>query len=119
MSDEAERIRLASLDKFRLWLPEEEPQDERKMAEVEVEKDVEGGPTGVPIKRVHAWVLVRAGKRDVKETVFVEASTGRVYSLSAAPYLGIEAVWNNENYWINVKIDKVPSEVGSAVMLSL
>lgn len=54
-------------------------------------------------KRVHAWVLVRAGKRDVAEHFFIEASTGRTYSLRDAPYLGIECVWNHENYWVNMQ----------------
>ena len=112
LADEAEKFRLASLDKFQLWLPEAEPEDERKISESEVERDREGGSTGVPIKRVHAWVFVCAGKRDVKESVFVEPSTGRVYTLTASPYVGIESVWNNENYWINLQVDKAVSEVG-------
>ena len=33
-------------------------------------------------QRVHAWVLVRAGKRDVPEHFFVEPSTGRRYAVS-------------------------------------
>lgn len=115
LADEAERVRLASLDKFQLWLPEAEPDDERKMSESEVERDREGGSTGVPIKRVHAWVLVYAGKRDVRESVFVEPSTGRVYTLTASPYVGIESVWNNENYWINLHVDKPVSEVSRQI----
>lgn len=54
-------------------------------------------------KRVHAWVLVRAGKRDVADHFFLEPSTGRVYSLREAPYERIEAVWSHENYWINMQ----------------
>lgn len=54
-------------------------------------------------KRVHAWVLVRAGKRDVTDHVFIEPSTGRAYSLREAPYLRVEAVWNHENYWVNMQ----------------
>jgi hypothetical protein len=51
-------------------------------------------------------VLVCAGARDVKEHVFIEASTGRAYSPKHSPYLGIESVWNHLNYWINVTPDK-------------
>jgi hypothetical protein len=54
-------------------------------------------------KRVHAWVLVRAGKRDVPEHFFLEATTGTRYSLREAPYVSIEAVWNHENYWVNMQ----------------
>jgi len=32
-------------------------------------------------RRVHAWVLLKKGKRGVKESVFLEPSTGRSYSL--------------------------------------
>ncbi|RHZ18302.1 hypothetical protein DYB37_011075, partial [Aphanomyces astaci] len=39
-------------------------------------------------KRVHAWVL---------------PSTGRKYPVRASPYLRIEAVWNHQNYWVNMQ----------------
>lgn len=54
-------------------------------------------------KRVHAWVLIRAGKRDVAETFYLEPSTGQRYALSDSPYLLIESVWNHENYWVNMQ----------------
>jgi hypothetical protein len=37
-------------------------------------------------KRVHAWVLLKKGKRGVKETVFLEPSTGRAYPLKNSLY---------------------------------
>ena len=52
-------------------------------------------------KRVHAWVLVRAGKREVDETVFIEPTTARRYPVDASPYQGLECVWNHVNYWVN------------------
>ena len=61
-------------------------------------------------KRVHCWVLVRGGKRGVPEMVFIEPSTARVYPVSESPYLGIEAVWNAKNYWVNMQTEK---ELGS------
>ncbi|KAL3673419.1 hypothetical protein V7S43_001131 [Phytophthora oleae] len=54
-------------------------------------------------KRVHAWVLVRAGKREVSEHFYLEPSTGRSYSLTDSPYTSIESVWNHENYWVNMQ----------------
>ena len=54
-------------------------------------------------KRVHAWVLVRGGKRDVEEMLFVEPTTARIYPVSESPYLGIESVWNSKNYWVNMQ----------------
>eukprot|EP00741_Cyanophora_paradoxa_P015016 tig00020830_g14487.t1 len=53
--------------------------------------------------RVHCWVLIQAGKREVPEHVFIEPSTGRVYPVHASPYRGIESVWNNANYWVNMQ----------------
>ncbi|KAJ0405407.1 hypothetical protein ATCC90586_009446 [Pythium insidiosum] len=55
-------------------------------------------------RRVHAWVLVRAGKRGVADHFFIEPTTGRLYSIREAPYLAIESVWNHENYWVNMQL---------------
>ncbi|CAM9530295.1 unnamed protein product, partial [Phaeothamnion confervicola] len=35
----------------------------------------------------------------VRETVLVEPSTGVVYSPGKAPYLSLEAMWNDKNFW--------------------
>ena len=37
-------------------------------------------------RRVHAWVLVRAGSREMAETVFIEPTTARKYPINASPY---------------------------------
>ena len=49
---------------------------------------------------VHAWVLVKAGARDVQADTFVEVTSGRTYAPAACPYYGIEFAWNHENYWV-------------------
>jgi len=54
-------------------------------------------------KRAHAWVLVKRGRRDVTEDVFIEPSTGTIYPVSNSPYLGVDSVWNERNYWVNVQ----------------
>lgn len=53
--------------------------------------------------RCHAWVLVVAGKREVPETFFIEASTGVAVSPLNTSYHGIEAVWNSKNFWANMQ----------------
>ena len=53
--------------------------------------------------RIHSWVLVLHGKREVAESFFIEPSTGRAHSLQYDGYLGIESVWSNENYWVNMQ----------------
>lgn len=55
--------------------------------------------------RVHAWVLVRPGKRDSEGFVFVEPSTGEVKPCKDCPYMQVEAVWNAKNYWVNMQPD--------------
>lgn len=48
-------------------------------------------------KRVHSWVLVK-GKG---EAFFVEPATGFRHSITDPSYIGIESVWNHENYVVN------------------
>jgi hypothetical protein len=54
-------------------------------------------------RRLHCWVLVRAGRRGVDSHVFVEPSTGRCFPVEDAPYDCIESVWNHRNYWVNMQ----------------
>lgn len=56
-------------------------------------------------RRVHVWVLVRAGCRGIERDLYIEATTGRIYETNAKnlPYEKIESVWNENNYWVNVQ----------------
>ena len=54
-------------------------------------------------RRVHSWVLIRAGKRDVENHFFLESSTGRAFQFADSPYESIESVWNHQNYFINMQ----------------
>eukprot|EP00051_Salpingoeca_urceolata_P005939 m.78991 g.78991 ORF g.78991 m.78991 type:complete len:886 (+) comp14608_c0_seq1:127-2784(+) len=53
--------------------------------------------------RAHCWVLVRGGKRDIPEPFFIEPSTGHSVSVKDPNYLGLEAIWNSRNYWVNLQ----------------
>ena len=57
-------------------------------------------------KRVHCWVLVKANTRCPSGSLdyFLEPSTGFRYSIDGplCPYLSVRAVWNTQNYWINI-----------------
>lgn len=53
--------------------------------------------------RVHCWVLVLSGKREVPESFFIETLTGNCHPLTHSAYLGIESVWNHKNYWVNMQ----------------
>ncbi|XP_044116344.1 dynein regulatory complex subunit 7 isoform X1 [Neovison vison] len=53
--------------------------------------------------RVHAWVLVLSGKREVPESFFIDPLTARSYSTQDDHFLGIESLWNHKNYWVNMQ----------------
>ena len=51
-------------------------------------------------RRIHSWVLVRAGKRQVSSDFFIEPFSGLSFSPKDSRFLGIEAVWNGRNMWV-------------------
>ncbi len=53
-------------------------------------------------KRIHCWVMIRKGERQISETFFVEPTTGRRYEIDDSPYQKVEAVFNHKNFWINL-----------------
>lgn len=53
--------------------------------------------------RVHAWVLVLSGKREVPENFFINPFTGHSHSTTDGHFLGVESVWNHRNYWVNMQ----------------
>ncbi|KAM8984282.1 dynein regulatory complex subunit 7 isoform 5-T7 [Ara ararauna] len=53
--------------------------------------------------RVHAWVLVLSGKREVPESFFINPFTGNRHNTTDKRFLGIESVWNHRNYWVNMQ----------------
>ncbi|XP_075692909.1 dynein regulatory complex subunit 7, partial [Rhinoderma darwinii] len=61
------------------------------------------GPDPLFGLRVHCWVLVLAGKREVPDNFFIDALTGNAYETKDQHFLGIESLWNHENYWINMQ----------------
>ncbi|NXT76105.1 DRC7 protein, partial [Zapornia atra] len=77
----------------------------QKTKEREEEKVLVRKPERDPLHglRVHAWVLVLSGKRDVPETFFINPFTGHSHSTMDEHFLGIESVWNNSNYWVNMQ----------------
>lgn len=57
---------------------------------------------------MHARILIALlyillEPQGVAEHIFVEPSTGVCYPAMRSPYLGIEALWNERNYWVNVQ----------------
>lgn len=81
-------------------MKKKEEEDER-LAKMKKKKD--------PLEkdRVHCWILIMKGRRDVQQDIFVEPTTATVYPVHQAPYVGIESVWNETNYWVNVQSAKM------------
>lgn len=40
--------------------------------------------------------------REMNEDIFIEPTTGRTYQLKESPYYSIEAVFNHQNFYINL-----------------
>lgn len=77
--------------------------------EADYEKEDEYGRS-----RVHAWVLMNKGSREIQYPFFIEPTTGRRYETDGAPYHTIEAIFNHQNFWVNLdparEIDEVNLE---------
>ncbi|CAL8358551.1 unnamed protein product [Lota lota] len=52
---------------------------------------------------LHCWVLVLAGKREILENFFIDPLTGKSYAPNDKSFLGIESLWNQHNYWVNMQ----------------
>jgi len=89
----------------------------RKLVEAEQEllkeEEVPEEPDPLEGQRVHAWILVVPNARpDVKEYTMIEPTTGVLYTLENAPYLGIEQIWNHKNLYVNMQgTDVTPKDL--------
>ncbi|XP_025200554.1 LOW QUALITY PROTEIN: dynein regulatory complex subunit 7-like [Melanaphis sacchari] len=59
-------------------------------------------------KRVHAWVMIMPLETEDDTYIsevpyFIEPSTGERKEMSDENYIGIEVVWNHNNYWVNLQ----------------
>lgn len=52
---------------------------------------------------VHAFVLVKPGRRDVCQPLLLDPCTGCQHSVEAAPCTGIEFAWDATNFWCNLQ----------------
>ena len=104
IANQIEVKRVEALDKFELWIPD--PPVSTSVERVEEHDDLINGD-----RRQHAWVMVCAGRREVKDNVFFESSTGRVYSTSNSPYFGVDSVWNHRNFWAINNTDTKTADV--------
>ncbi|CAL8263433.1 unnamed protein product [Merluccius merluccius] len=54
-------------------------------------------------QRLYCWVLVLAGKREIVENFFIDPPSGKSYATTDESFLGIESLWNQQNYWVNMQ----------------
>lgn len=68
-------------------------------------------------RRVHSWVIIMpleiTKDHTNKDLHFIEPSTGERKDISDDNYIGIEAIWNHKNYWVNLQ----PLEGGCTVCM--
>ncbi|KAL6595936.1 hypothetical protein LY90DRAFT_667193 [Neocallimastix californiae] len=91
----------AEKKKYQAQLELEKKQLEEE--ELQRKKDEEENYDFLRGMRVHAWVLVLPGKREISEAFFIEPSTGKITDINDSKYLGIESVWSSQNYWANMQ----------------
>ncbi|XP_057685310.1 dynein regulatory complex subunit 7 isoform X1 [Corythoichthys intestinalis] len=79
-------------------------QEEAEAQAKQQEQEIPEAPAD-PLRglRVHCWVLVLAGCRSVQENFLIDPLTGRSYSTTYEHFLGVESVWNNLNYYVNMQ----------------
>jgi hypothetical protein len=53
--------------------------------------------------RIHFWVLVLPGMRDIADPFFIETTTAKVYEIEDSNFHGVEAVFSSQNYWVNMQ----------------
>lgn len=61
-------------------------------------------------KRLHAWVLLKKNKR-IANDLYIEPATGRIYDPKDSPFETVDCIFNNFNFWINLKPEKESKEV--------
>ena len=76
---------LLQQEKARAGLPPHDGESQSEDKEVDPYRD----------RRVHAWIVVLPGKRDVTEPFFLEPVTGQAFATNHDEFLGIEAIWNH------------------------
>uniref|UniRef100_W5KQ75 Dynein regulatory complex subunit 7 n=1 Tax=Astyanax mexicanus TaxID=7994 RepID=W5KQ75_ASTMX len=75
-------------------------QEAQRLQEVERERPPPDPLLGL---RVHCWVLVLSGNREVPENFFIDPLAGQSYPTTSEKFLGIESIWNHQNYWVNMQ----------------
>lgn len=107
--------RLPLISQFEKNKEEEKIREEKRQWELDhtIDDDTPEVKPPDPWKgeRLHCWVLVKEGKREVEAPFFIEPTTGRRYTLDSSLYENVEFVFNHTNFWIHMMPSKAVNEV--------
>ncbi|XP_046490335.1 dynein regulatory complex subunit 7 isoform X1 [Neodiprion pinetum] len=123
-SEETQRYRLKPppdiRSKFLLEMEARERkklEDDLKRQEEERDKMIQELECPPPDKywgyRIHSWVVIlpvenSERKDEILEPIFIESTLGEYYysadNKTSNLYLGVESIWNDQNYWVNMQI---------------
>ncbi|KAI4477018.1 hypothetical protein M0802_014792, partial [Mischocyttarus mexicanus] len=102
-------LKMNAREKLKLETEIKEQEEKQAKIIMELEKP---RPDEYHGHRIHAWVVVLpavngAKGKQINNPFFIESSSGEKYDLNDPLinhlYLGIESIWNDENYWINMQ----------------
>ncbi|XP_061695553.1 dynein regulatory complex subunit 7 [Syngnathoides biaculeatus] len=103
-ADGEQAMRFQREPKSRFLTQQAKKKQEEAEAKAKQQEEVPQPPVD-PLRglRIHCWVLVLAGCRSIQEDFFIDPPTGRSYSTAYEDFLGVESVWNNLNYYVNMQ----------------
>ncbi len=118
------RINESAYDKGLIEKQQEDIKElERKALTIDDDEADELAPDLYLGKRIHAWVLLKnngkENKRAVPKDLFIEPSTGKIYDTKQSPYLMVDAIFNNKNFYIHMqlkhKVEEIKFELSASI----
>jgi hypothetical protein len=87
------------------WDSEEEEKgdDDVEDGHVHEEKVERDGMDPLRGRRMHAWVQVLGGKRQLEGVLSIDPVSGRIYTSRESPFLSVQAAFNASNFWVNMQ----------------
>lgn len=96
-TEEAQVHHVVVVEEEEVEVIEEEVEEEEEI----IDEEYTGPKDKYHGKRTHAWILILPGKRDVEAPFFLEPFSGTFRQIKDPNFLGIEGVFNHQNYYIN------------------
>ncbi|XP_072742511.1 dynein regulatory complex subunit 7 [Anoplolepis gracilipes] len=102
-------LELEDREKKRIDAELQQQEEERQRMIVEFERPPPDKYSG---HRIHAWVVILpedkgSRNQEITEPIFIEPSSGMSYNPADEEtnllYLGVESIWNDQNYWVNMQ----------------